>query len=203
MHFGDWHSPSVHLVVTVPRRVDVDVRSGDGSILARDLTGRIAIRTGDGAVTLQRLGGEISINTGDGSVAATEIQGTVAVNTGDGAVDVSGKLDEVTAHSGDGAIRIDARLGSRMARAWTITSGDGGVTLRVPADLDATVDAHTGDGGITADGVIVTGSSEAREHGILRGQIGKGGEVLTLRTGDGPISIVAREAPASGGALRR
>jgi hypothetical protein len=191
VHMGG-HSPSVHMVVTVPRHLNVDVRSGDGSILARDLTGRIQLNTGDGAVKLQHLEGEIRINTGDGSVAATDMSGAVAINTGDGAVDVTGRLDALTAHSGDGGIHVDARPGSRMGGKWSITSGDGGVTLRLPSDFNASIDAHTGDGPITSSGVIVTGSPEAREHGILRGQVGKGGDPLTLRTGDGPINIVAR-----------
>ena len=186
------HAPSVRMVVTVPRHVNVDVRSGDGNILARDLTGRIQVNTGDGAVTLQHLDGEIRINTGDGSVAASDMAGRVAINTGDGAVDVTGRLDALTAHSGDGGIRVDAHPGSTMGGEWSITSGDGNVSVRLPPDFNATVDAHTGDGGITTSGVIVTGSPEAQEHGVLRGQIGKGGEPLTVRTGDGPINIVAR-----------
>jgi DUF4097 and DUF4098 domain-containing protein YvlB len=192
IQLGRRRSPSVHMVVTLPARLNVDAQSGDGNIAARDLTGRIELRTGDGAVALRNLDGEINIHTGDGSVAASDVQGTLAISTGDGAVEVSGRLDSIVAHSGDGGIRIDARPGSTMRREWTITSGDGGVTLRLPPDFNASIDAHTGDGAITTSGVILTGAPEAREHGILRGQTGKGGEVLTLRTGDGPINIVAR-----------
>ena len=192
IHFGRWTSPSVRMVVTVPARLNVEAHSGDGSIAVRDINGRIQVSTGDGAVTLRHVQGEITIRTGDGSVSVNDADGTVAVSTGDGAVDVSGRFDALAAHSGDGGIRVDARPGSTMRREWTLTSGDGGMTLRVPADLNASVDAQTGDGPITTSGVIVTGPTEAREHGILRGQIGKGGEVLTLRTGDGAINIIAK-----------
>ena len=186
-------SPSVRLMITVPRRLIVEARSGDGSILARDLQGRIELRTGDGAVMLQRLDGEIQVSTGDGSVSARDLQGVLSVVTGDGAVDLSGRFDGLTARTGDGGIRIDARPGSEVKQDWTITTGDGGVDLRLPADFNANVDAHTGDGPISASGVQRTdSSSDAHEQRTLRGQIGKGGGVLTLRTGDGGIRIIAR-----------
>src|SRR5687767_14166556 len=38
-HFGPWQSPSVNLVVTMPRKTTADVRTGDGSISAEDLDG--------------------------------------------------------------------------------------------------------------------------------------------------------------------
>jgi DUF4097 and DUF4098 domain-containing protein YvlB len=191
-HFGGWSSPRVRLTVTVPRNLDVEARSGDGSILARDLKGRIELRTGDGAVGLQRVEGEIHVSTGDGSVSARDLQGILSVTTGDGAVDLSGRFYGLIARTGDGGIRVDAREGSETQNEWRISTGDGAVTLRLPPDFNANVDAHTGDGPISASGVSVTSSSEARERGTLRGQIGKGGGVVTLRTGDGGINIMTR-----------
>ena len=35
-----------------------------------------------------------------------------------------------------------------MSDDWEITTGDGGVTLYLPKDFDADLDAHTGDGAI-------------------------------------------------------
>src|SRR5262245_17153753 len=72
IHFGSWSSPSVRLTITVPRELAANVRTGDGSIDARDITGDIELRSGDGSIRLQRVGGEITVNTGDGSVMARE-----------------------------------------------------------------------------------------------------------------------------------
>jgi hypothetical protein len=67
--------------------------------------------------------------------------------------------------------------------------------LRLPADLDATLDAHTGDGGITVDlPVKMTG---AVRDNALHGTLNDGGGEIDLRTGDGSIVIEPYFAAAS------
>ena len=192
MHMGA--SPGVRMTVTVPRTLNVDARTGDGSIDARDLTGRVELRTGDGSVRLQQIDGTITVSTGDGSVDARELDGLVEVSTGDGSVEMSGRFAGLRARTGDGSIGIDALPGSAMQREWTVTSGDGGVTLRLPPDFNAELDARTGDGTISTAGVDVTRpAGEDRRRQVVRGRVGTGGQVLTLRTGDGSIRVVARQ----------
>ena len=73
-----------------------------------------------------------------------------------------------------------------------MTTGDGGVMIRLPEGFDADVSAHTGDGSITTSGVtVMTPRSEDGDGYNLRGRIGQGGEVLTVRTSDGWINVVA------------
>ena len=196
LHFGSWTSPAVRLTITVPRELTVEAVTGDGSIDVRDLRGEIELRSGDGSIRLQRVEGQIRVNTGDGSVMAREIQGAVAVTTGDGPVEMTGRFDALRARTGDGPIGIDALPGSAVSREWNITTGDGGVRLRLPSGLNADVDAHTGDGAITMTGIEVmtpqrSPESQARPHNV-RGRIGQGGEMLTVRTGDGSIDVIAR-----------
>jgi hypothetical protein len=186
-------SPRVRMLLTVPRRVNVDARTGDGAILARDLSGRIELRTGDGSIRLQGVDGDIRISTGDGAVTAGELQGRVSVSTGDGSVNLSGRLDELTARAGDGAIDVDALPGSTMRDDWAISTGDGSVRLRLPAGFNADLDAHTGDGGIVTNGVaLVQPRPERRRGGDVRGRVGSGGQLLTIRTGDGAIDVRAQ-----------
>jgi DUF4097 and DUF4098 domain-containing protein YvlB len=191
-HFGS-RSPGVRLTVTVPRALNVEARTADGSIDARDLSGRVELRTGDGAVRLQRIEGDITVSTGDGSVAARELDGVVTVTTGDGSVEMSGRFAGLKARTGDGSVGIDALPGSTMQRDWTVTSGDGGVMIRLPSDFNAEVDARTGDGVISTTGIALTRRpGEVERRRVVRGRVGTGGEVLSLRTGDGSIRIVAR-----------
>lgn len=197
-HWGDsyvgrWPSPHVTLTVTVPPEVEVvDARTGDGAIVARDVRGRIDLRTGDGSVRLQGVQGEINVNTGDGAVTARDVAGKVAVNTGDGSVAMHGRFESLRAHTGDGAIDIDAMPGSSMREQWTITSGDGSVRVGLPDQFNADIEAHTGDGSISTTGVTVLNPDEKRDRRHVRGRIGNGGERLSVQTGDGSISVVAR-----------
>ena len=192
MHRGV--SPAVRLTVTVPRTLNVDARTGDGSIDARELSGRVELRTGDGSIRLQEIDGDITVSTGDGSVAASDLDGMVEVSTGDGSVEMSGRFAGLRARTGDGSIGLDALAGSTMQREWTLASGDGGVTLRLPPDFNAELDARTADGSISTSGIDVTRpAGEGRRRHVVRGRVGTGGEVLELRTGDGSIRVVARQ----------
>ena len=194
IHFGISTAPSVRLTVTVPRKLNVEARTGDGAIYASAITGRMELRTGDGSVRLQRVTGDITVSTGDGSVSARELAGLVNVVTGDGSVEMSGQFEEVRARTGDGAIGIDVLPGSTMRRRWNVSTGDGSVMMRLPAEFDADLDAHTGDGTIVTSGVEVTPrpqNPDQRRRNV-RGRIGAGGEELTVRTGDGSINIVAK-----------
>ena len=102
------------------------------------------------------------------------MDGAVEATTGDGRVRVSGKLTEVRARSGDGSIAIEARPGSATEADWDITSGDGRVTLQIPDDFNADLDASTGDGSVHLDGVSVTSTGTMMRNSV-RGRVGSGG----------------------------
>lgn len=182
-------SPSVSLKVTLPRTSDVEARSGDGSIRIDDVTGRISLRSGDGSIAGTTLSGELTAHTGDGSIALEGISGRVTVDTGDGSVSIDGAVQTVNARTGDGSIRVHARADSAAVEDWVITTGDGGMTLELPGGFNADVDARTGDGRISVEGLALTVTGTEAEKDELRGRLGAGGKVLKLRTGDGSIRL--------------
>ena len=79
---------------------------------------------------------------------------------------------------------------ARQSADWELTTGDGGIHVTLPANFNAQVDAHTGDGGIDANDFGLRASGEDRND--LRGAIGSGGPTLRLRTGDGGITLSKR-----------
>ena len=191
IHIGSWQSPSVSLVVTMPRQVTVEARTGDGSISADDLAGSVALNSGDGSIHARRIEGNLRARTGDGSIAITDAAGRVEANSGDGSIELGGRFETIDVRTGDGAVRLDVSEGSVLKNDWSVSTGDGSITLRLPRTLDAELDAHTGDGGVHADGIPGNAekSSDDNERGSLRAQIGKGGRTLRLRSGDGSINV--------------
>jgi DUF4097 and DUF4098 domain-containing protein YvlB len=186
---GMGSSPSARLTVWVPKRADVRARSGDGSIVVEGVNGRIEIHTGDGSIRATDIAGDLSLSTGDGSVTVDGAEGRLALDTGDGGVNVSGKLTGVRLHTGDGSIVYRAQPGTAMEEDWDITTGDGGVSLYLPSDFGADLDAHTGDGSIRNDlDVAPSGSGEVSRR-TVRGRLGAGGRQLRIRTGDGSIRL--------------
>ncbi len=183
------HVPtSARIVATVPRRADVFVRTGDGSIRVERVEGRIELRTGDGSVRGRGLTGRTVVDTSDGSVGLEDLDGTVDVTTGDGGVTVAGRLDLVRVETRDGSVTVRAEPGSVMTDDWDVSTGDGGIVVYVPEGFGAELDARTEDGRVVTDaGVPLAAGRIAR--GALGGRLGAGGRTLRLRTGDGSIYV--------------
>ena len=173
------------LDVTVPPSCTVDVRSGDGAVDVDEVDGGLDIRTGDGHIHVGAARGGVRLWTGDGAIEAAGIDGALDAHTGDGRMRVTGRFDALTAHSGDGHIEAVAAAGSRMGSPWQLTAGDGGIELRIPRDLQALLDAESGDGGLHVELPI---AHETRHH-ALRGQLNGGTVPLRVHTGDGSITL--------------
>jgi DUF4097 and DUF4098 domain-containing protein YvlB len=187
---GIHRSASARLTVSVPRRANVRARSGDGSIQIDRVNGLIDLNTGDGSIRAGRVAGELKLHTGDGSVTVEDADGRLDIDTGDGSVTVGGKLTAVRLHTGDGSIVYRAQAGTAMTEDWEITTGDGGVSLYLPADFSAELDAHTGDGTIRNDLSLLEGAGAGEvSRRTVRGRIGAGGRQLRIRTGDGSINL--------------
>jgi len=186
--FGIGSSPTAKLIVTMPREGNVTAKSGDGSIRVDEVHGRLELHTGDGSIRGRDVGGRMSLTTGDGSVTLDGANGDLDVDTGDGSVSVSGKLGVVKVNTSDGAITFRADSGTTMKENWSLTTGDGSVSVYLPSDFGAELDAHTGDGSIRSELKVDGGDSDA-ERRTLRGKIGSGGKALRIRTGDGSIRL--------------
>jgi DUF4097 and DUF4098 domain-containing protein YvlB len=155
------------------------------------LTGHVDARSGDGSIATNDIKGDVALDTGDGSISAENVSGNLKVNTGDGAVSIKGRPQGLVAHTGDGSVSVDVTSESASPSGdWELTTGDGGIHVTLPANFNAQLDAHTGDGGIDANDFGLRPTGEDRND--LRGAIGSGGPTLRLRTGDGGITLSKR-----------
>ena len=188
-HVGMRSSPSARLIVWLPRRSDVNARSGDGAVDIEHVSGKIEVHTGDGNIRATGTEGELSLHTGDGAVTADEVEGRLLVDTGDGSINVSGKVSSLRVHTGDGSIVCRALSGTDMADDWEITTGDGSVLIYLPREFGAELDAHTGDGTIQNDLSLSAGGEGEVNRRTVRGRLGEGGRRLRVRTGDGGIRL--------------
>jgi DUF4097 and DUF4098 domain-containing protein YvlB len=182
-------SRQARLVASVPRTCNVLARSGDGSIHAERISGRVELRTGDGTVRGLGLDGDIRVESGDGSVKLQDMSGAIDVHTGDGSIFASGQLKALRAETGDGSISVTATPGSAMADTWNISTGDGGVVIAVPGQFGAEIDASTGHGVVRVDESLGSSAVPEGDRRTLRATIGAGGRVLRVRTNDGTITI--------------
>jgi len=167
--FGLFGHGSVHIELQVPRELRSD------------------IRTGDGGISIESIRGETHLYTGDGSIDVDSLDGTLDAKTGDGSVRVRGRFDLLSLSTGDGSIEASVNPGSKMNSMWTIRTGDGHVTLRLPSDFSAELNVRTGDGSIHSD--LPVAVSGAHRNNELRGKLNAGGSLLTVQTGDGSVQL--------------
>ncbi len=178
---------SIHITIHVPTDSDIDVHTGDGRISATNVKGETRLDSGDGSIHADHFHGNVRLHTGDGHIEGFDFDGALYADSGDGHVSVRGRFERLDVHTGDGNIEATAETGSRMTGPWTLRTGDGHISMRLPENFTADLDAHTGDGRVTfAYPLTVSGTLD---RGTIRGKMGAGGEILTLRSGDGSISI--------------
>jgi DUF4097 and DUF4098 domain-containing protein YvlB len=164
-----WGNHRVDVIVQMPRE------------------GKVNLHTGDGSIDLAGFKGEMDLNTGDGSEELNDIDGRLRASTGDGHIRANGRFDELDVKTGDGHVDVRVGAGSSLSSAWRLETGDGNVSLELPGDLAADLDLHTGDGHIDLD-LPVTTDGRFR-GGEIRGKINGGGNLITVRSGDGSIHL--------------
>lgn len=193
-------SPTARLRVAVPRNSNINATSGDGSIRAEAVEGKLFLNTHDGSVVGSRLGGDIQIRSGDGSIRLEDVSGKIDLETTDGSIGIDATPSVLKARTGDGSIRATIGPDSVMADNWDLSTSDGTVTLTLPGAFNGELDAETSDGVVRSSHPLVEDSSAERAGGedrderrerrrTLRSKIGDGGRLLRIRTGDGSIRI--------------
>jgi DUF4097 and DUF4098 domain-containing protein YvlB len=160
----------VHVEITVPQNTKLDLHSGDGSI------------------SVSGIDAPAYVSTGDGRVEVTDYSGALKAKTGDGSMRISGRFDDLNLSSGDGRIDCEIRPGSKMSDRWVIRTNDGSLSLRLPANFAADLDARTGDGRVRMH-IPITMKSSDGDGNHIRGSLNGGGNVLDIQTGDGSIDI--------------
>jgi len=193
-------SPTARLRVVVPRASNVVAHSGDGSIRAEALDGKIVLNTADGSVTATRLSGEIQVRSGDGAIRLDKVTGKLDLETDDGSIGFEGQPSVLRLKTGDGSVRAQIEPDTVMTDNWDVTTGDGSVTLTLPSAFNAELDAETSDGAVRSSHPLLDDGRDERRSGeggderrdrrrVMRTKMGEGGKTLRVRTGDGTIRI--------------
>ena len=183
-------SRSAKLVVSVPTGSDLIVRTGDGSIRVDHVSGKVELRSSDGSVTGRDLSGDVVAHTEDGSIRLEGVDGKCDVASDDGSIAVQGRLEGLRVSTEDGSVVVRAAAGSKMARDWNLSTGDGSMVLYLADGLGADLDAEARDGSVKLDsGLAFERASGERSHGTVRGRLGAGGPRLVMRSGDGTIRV--------------
>ncbi len=187
---GRFTSPSAKFIANVPRKTNVVVRSGDGSIVAERLDGQIELRTDDGTIRVVETTGQLLAESGDGSIQLEDVSGRIECRTRDGSLRITGTPTVLRARSGDGQVVVRVRNGAVMMEDWMVATDDGSISVELPDGFNANVEADPGsDGRARSELTLADTTGGTRSDRVLRGRLGVGGKKLILRTGDGTIRL--------------
>jgi DUF4097 and DUF4098 domain-containing protein YvlB len=166
---GGFSQRSVILELKIPLRSDIDIRSGNGSVMVKGNQGKL------------------TINTDDGNIEARGISGPLRIESGNGDLRVEGTVTAVNLHTRTGNIAAQINPGSKMTSSWVVRTGGGNVDLRLPADFSADLDVNAGDGNVRLDfPIAMIGGGR---HSSLRVPINGGGQHLELHSDKGDIVV--------------
>lgn len=187
---GPFTSPSARIIVNAPRKSNLDVRTGDGSVVVEQIDGLMELRTADGSIHATETSGNLLAESGDGSLTLEDVEGRVEARTDDGTIRISGVPGVVRARSGDGSIVLRIRRGTVMTEDWLVATSDGSVSAELPDDFNVMIEAEPGsDSRARSDLKLADQVGGTREQRSLRGRLGTGGKTFTLRSGDGSIRL--------------
>jgi len=154
---------SVNYVLKLPKKFNLDLETGGGSIQVGDIQGKVKVDTKGGSIRFGNVDGDLDINTSGGSIKLGKISGTSSIDTAGGSISVEQGGTEVVAESSGGSIKV----GPSNGKVDVKTAG-GSITVGV---AKGDVKAKTAGGSIkvagsngrvkvkTAGGSIVVGSS--------------------------------------------
>jgi lia operon protein LiaG len=184
---------------------DLKVDVASARVTSERTRGSLNLDTGSGGVSVTDAQGEVNLDTGSGGVTVNGIRGSsLKMDTGSGSIS-GGDIEvrELVADVGSGGIRLGRVRASRVSLEsgsggaelellsaiddLKVETGSGGVTLRVPASLDAEVDIETGSGGIDTD-LPVKVTKWERRH--LTGTIGNGRGRVHIEAGSGSVRLI-------------
>jgi Toastrack DUF4097 len=198
--FG-WNWNRVEFTVEVPRNYPVDLRTAGGGLDVRNLSAWVRGKTSGGSIRVQNIAGSVNVHTSGGGISAERLDGSANLSTSGGSIGVTDSAGDLSLETSGGGIRIqndDGKIdahtsgGSIQARlrtndGVTLETSGGSITLQLPQNTHASLDAETSGGDVTSNLPVTTTGTVSSDH--LRGDIAGGGSPIHLRTSGGSIRI--------------
>ncbi len=151
---------------------------------------RLDLNTSNGRVTVSGFSNDFSVTTSNADVSCTGTTGTALVNTSNGKIVVSVHAGSITARTTNAAIECDLSF-LPATGAVSLETSNGKVTLLLPPDVSATIDAATSNGTVAIAGYPGVEYLEQRQNHI-RARLGSGAASININTTNGDIVIKSR-----------
>ena len=162
---------------------DVLMVTSGGDIVAKTIIGGLDVETSGGSVQFDSIDGPAKARSSSGDIVANSVHGNIDADTSGGDVRLLRIDGKIRAETSGGNVHCELVGANRGISAST--SG-GNISLQVPKDITATLDASSSGGKVTSELPVTTTSANGKR---LSGPINGGGEAIYARTSGGNIAL--------------
>jgi hypothetical protein len=114
----------VHLDVTLPARLHLDIHDRSGAITVQAIQGHVHIKDSSGEIDIRDIGGELDIDDESGGIHVRNIQGDVKVKDGSGGILLEHLRGNAVIDDGSGGISVHD-----VSNNLTIRDGSGNIDV--------------------------------------------------------------------------
>lgn len=188
----------------VPAKYNIDVKTAGGSIVGKDIDGRVTAGTSGGDIKFAEVNGKVSAHTSGGEITLEEIHGDAEINTSRGSIKLGRVEGNVVARTSGGNIKvrsvtgnlncntsggsITAEMGNQINKPLELITSGGDISLAVPGDFKADLQASTSGGRVDCELPLEGKVKPSSIHDKMNG----GGPAVVLRTSGGNIEVAKR-----------
>ena len=131
---------------------------------------------------------DLSLKTNNGGLTISDVRGQIHFDANNGGVHLKRVVGDVSGATVNGGIQVELTGAIWDGRQMELTTHNGGVTVSMPAQYSARIQAETGMGRIQSDFPVPPQNSEARNQ-RLDFNVGSGGPPIHITTGNGSIRL--------------
>ena len=176
-----------HVILKLPRRIDLAVTSVSGSLKIGNVDGQAVLTSISGSASIGNVGGKLQVSSISGNVEIGNVGADARVTSVSGNLrlgQLNGSLD-VSSISGG----LNATLTSLSTQGIHIKSVSGSVEIGFKSDVNADFNAEHVSGQVYLDVPNVTRDSEAQPPNV-RARIGAGGTPIKISSVSGNIRLM-------------
>jgi hypothetical protein len=136
---------------------------------------------------------DLSLKTNNGGITISDVRGQVHFDANNGGVHLKRVVGDVSGATVNGGIQVELTGAIWDGRQMELSTHNGGVTIAMPAQYSARIQAETGMGRIQSDFPLPQQDAGGRSH-RLDFSLGSGGPPIHITTGNGSIRLKRAES---------
>jgi DUF4097 and DUF4098 domain-containing protein YvlB len=103
--FSFFREARIDLTVNVPKKMDMRIDDGSGSIDVGSIIGNLTIDDGSGEIEIRDIAGNVTVHDGSGGIDVINIGGSLTVSDGSGGIDIDRvEKDLILKETGSGGV---------------------------------------------------------------------------------------------------